>query len=72
MSTHQTTIIRDDWLALPMPKSTVCILRRQDILKHLPDELLLDGFRRGKQIKRRMAMLKRRGNEQEPGGGEPR
>lgn len=59
MSTQQTAILEGDWLVLPMPKSTICVVKRADILRHLPQDLLLDGFRRGKRLRRRLLLSKR-------------
>ena len=42
-----------------MPKSCVCILRIADIMRYMPKELLIQGFKRGKRLRRAQQLRKR-------------
>ena len=44
------------------PKSCVCILPMATLLRHLPTPILLEGFRRGKNYRRREGLRKRMEN----------
>jgi len=43
-------------ITIPCHKSTVCMLRTADLFKYVPRPLILEGFKRGKAIRRRKAL----------------
>jgi len=53
------TRINDGEVSCSMPKSCVCILRIADIMRYMPQSLLIQGFRKGKALRRAQSLRKR-------------
>ena len=51
--------LEGNWAYASFPKRCVCVLPIRDLLRYLPQEVLIAGFRRGKSFRRSKALQDR-------------